>query len=133
MINLINQGLGGGGQVGLGTTPKPAEVPLPLPVHTAPQVALPLPQPAQVNDQAIQDIQRKRADLLRQSIAEALPRFFMPVSDVKFTIYKDSTGQYITRFTNLVSGEIQQIPEPELLNMLTSGGGGQINFIQTSA
>lgn len=37
------------------------------------------------------------------------------VSNQVFTIFKDATGQYVTRFRNLQTGKITYIPEPELL------------------
>ncbi|MCI5050172.1 MAG: hypothetical protein MRY32_07575 [Rickettsiales bacterium] len=37
------------------------------------------------------------------------------VSDTKFTIFKDATGQYITRFTSLRDGSVTYIPEPEIM------------------
>ena len=37
------------------------------------------------------------------------------LGDQRFTIYKDATGQYITRFTSLRDGKITYTPEPELL------------------
>lgn len=39
------------------------------------------------------------------------------VSDTKFTIFKDSTGQYITRFTSLRDGKVTYIPEPSLFKL----------------
>jgi hypothetical protein len=37
------------------------------------------------------------------------------VSDTSFSIYKDGTGQYITRFVNLRDGKVTYIPEPDPL------------------
>lgn len=48
------------------------------------------------------------------------------VSDRRFTIFKDSSGQYITRFTSLRDGQVTYIPEPELLRQ-----GGNSVAIQT--
>ena len=94
-------------------------------------------QPVRVsipNDQVTQDLQTRRTDALRQAISESLPRFFMPVSDVRFTIFKDSGGQFITRFTNIVSGEVSQVPEPQLMDMISNSGiGGTSGFVQTVA
>lgn len=38
-----------------------------------------------------------------------------PVGDKTFTIYKDSSGQYITRYKSLRDGRVTYIPEPRLL------------------
>ncbi|MFO0388219.1 MAG: hypothetical protein ACK502_00665 [Alphaproteobacteria bacterium] len=45
------------------------------------------------------------------------------VSDRTFTIFKDSSGQYITRFTSLRDGRVTYIPEPDLAKMSGSGSG----------
>jgi hypothetical protein len=37
------------------------------------------------------------------------------VSDTRFTIFKDKSGQYITRFTSLRDGSITYYPEQELV------------------
>lgn len=43
-----------------------------------------------------------------------------PVSDKSFTIYKDASGQYITRYTSLRDGRVTYVPEPKLLQMFES-------------
>ena len=134
MVNLIGQNFGGGGQVALGSLPaKPAEIALPLPsVPTALQHVQ--VQTAHVSDQAIQEAMQEKTKSLKQTIAAVLPRFYSPVGDVRFTIFKDASGQYITKITNIFSGESTQVPEPKILEMIsTSGIGAQGNFIQTIA
>jgi len=42
------------------------------------------------------------------------------VGDKRFTIFKDVTGQYITRFTSLRDGKVTYIPEPELFKVHAS-------------
>jgi hypothetical protein len=37
------------------------------------------------------------------------------VSDRNFSIFKDASGQYITRYTSLRDGRVTYIPEPKLL------------------
>lgn len=44
------------------------------------------------------------------------------VSDTKFAIYKDATGQFVTRFTNLRDGSVSYIPEPDMMQYLESRG-----------
>lgn len=44
------------------------------------------------------------------------------VRDNKFAIYKDSTGQFVTRFTNLRDGSVSYIPEPDMMQYLESRG-----------
>ena len=55
-----------------------------------------------------------------QRAAQNIANVFV-VSDKIFTIFKDSTGQYITRFTSLRDGRVTYVPEPELFKQ--SGGG----------
>lgn len=43
---------------------------------------------------------------------------YYPLSDTTFSIYKDQTGQYITRFVNDRTGEVTYIPEPDVLAFL---------------
>lgn len=50
-----------------------------------------------------------------QRAAESFFKDVYAVSDQRFTIYKDSTGQYITRYTSLRDGKVIYIPEPSLL------------------
>ena len=37
------------------------------------------------------------------------------VSDTSFSIFKDASGQFITRFTSLKDGSVTYIPEPDML------------------
>ncbi len=39
------------------------------------------------------------------------------VSDRTFTIFKDVSGQYVTRFTSLRDGKVTYIPEPNLFRL----------------
>lgn len=53
-----------------------------------------------------------------EKVARAAQSFFQDVyavSDTTFTIYKDSSGQYITRITSLRDGHVTYLPEPQLL------------------
>jgi hypothetical protein len=55
-----------------------------------------------------------------QQVAHDIANVFI-VGDKRFTIFKDVTGQYITRFTSLRDGRVTYIPEPEMLRMSSSG------------
>lgn len=39
------------------------------------------------------------------------------IGDQTFSLYKDQTGQYITRFTSLRDGKVTYIPEPTLFDL----------------
>ncbi|MEI7668846.1 MAG: hypothetical protein WCJ33_02040 [Pseudomonadota bacterium] len=45
------------------------------------------------------------------------------VSDTEFTIFKDSSGQYITRYTSLRDGSVTYVPEPVLIRSLQGNTG----------
>ena len=55
---------------------------------------------------------------------------FYPISDTRFTIFKDGSGQYITRVTNMRDGTMTLYPEATLLSQ---SGGGLESFYQTNA
>ncbi len=50
------------------------------------------------------------------------------VSDRTFTIFKDITGQYITRFTSLRDGKVTYIPEPNLFRIGGESEKAVFNF-----
>lgn len=55
------------------------------------------------------------------------------VSDTTFTIFKDSSGQYVTRFTNLRDGKVTYIPEPEILQYLETMGNHREALVKIEA
>lgn len=55
----------------------------------------------------------KRLARLQQA-AKSFFKDVYAVSDTTFSIFKDQTGQYITRFTNLRDGRVTYIPEPQM-------------------
>lgn len=91
-------------------------------VRTAPQSQpQPQPQAKSVPDETPQAsydahiAEQKRLETIQRA-AESFKDVF-PVSDTKFTIYKDGSGQYITRFTSLRDGKVTYYPEPEMLRL----------------
>jgi hypothetical protein len=53
-----------------------------------------------------------------QQVVNAAKNFFKDtyvVSDTSFAIFKDASGQYITRYTSLRDGRVTYIPEQRLL------------------
>jgi hypothetical protein len=73
--------------------------------------ALPVP--------AVDSVDLSKAEARRfEQVQRAAQSFFKDVyavNDHTFSIYKDSAGQYITRFTSLRDGKVTYIPEPKLL------------------
>lgn len=68
--------------------------------------------------------EQRRFEKVRQA-AESYFKDLYAVNDHTFTIYKDSTGQYITRFTSLRDGKVTYIPEPQMLQIQSRRGGGE--------
>lgn len=67
-----------------------------------------------VNDR---DQEQARFEAVRRA-AQAVASNPFPVSDVRFTIYKEFNNNeiaFVTRFTSLESGEVTTIREPKLL------------------
>lgn len=61
--------------------------------------------------------ERKRYEQLLRAAQDFFKDVYA-VSDTTFTIFKDGTGQYVTRFTSLRDGRVTYIPEPQLLDYL---------------
>ena len=55
------------------------------------------------------------------------------VSDTKFTIFKDGSGQYITRFTSLRDGSVRYFPEPDIIRFTESKAAQREAFYEASA
>lgn len=84
----------------------------PAPPSTLPGARQPEDANAEVNA-----FEQRRLD----RITEAAQQFFndnYAVSDTTFTIFKDKSGQYITRYTSLRDGRVTYFPEPQLLKRL---------------
>lgn len=60
----------------------------------------------------VQAAEQRRFDTVKR-LANGIANVYV-VSDRRFTIFKDTTGQYVTRFTDLRSGKVTYVPEPEL-------------------
>ncbi|MBN66297.1 MAG: hypothetical protein CMM94_01865 [Rickettsiales bacterium] len=65
--------------------------------------------------------------------AQQLFKDVFAVSDTKFTIFKDSTGQFVTRFTSLRDGRVTYIPEPDIVRFLESKGAAREALIAIEA
>jgi hypothetical protein len=109
----------------------------PPPIVIKPVVSIPSPAPVAQNpevpfvsigagdtgfDQQIAEQQRFQAV---QRLSQQMVDPYV-VSDRTFTIFKDATGQYITRFTSLRDGKVTYIPEPNLFRM--GGESEKVSF-----
>lgn len=51
---------------------------------------------------------------------------FYALSDQKFSIFKDATGQYITRYVSLHDSSITYVPAPVLMKYAQTGNTGSV-------
>lgn len=80
-------------------------------------------EPKPVAEQVAYDA--KQTDKTRYENMEKASQMFKDVyvvSDTRFSIYKDFSGQYVTRFTNLRDGSVTYIPEPDMMAYLERRG-----------
>ncbi len=75
-----------------------------------------LPQTQQVRD--VQGTEQQRLDTVVQAASQF--RDVYAVSDTTFSIFKDSSGQFVTRFTSLKDGSVTYIPEPDIARFVES-------------
>lgn len=84
---------------------------------SAPALPLPRAEPTSVDlDVKLAEAQARREQAVRQAANSYV------ISDQRFTIYKDLSGQFITRFTSLRDGQVTYIPEPDVLSWLRQSG-----------
>lgn len=115
------------------------KVPQSLPgVTSSPQVpAAKKSESVEIPQAAVDSVDIPKAEQRRfEQVKKASQSFFKDVyavSDQTFTIFKDSTGQYITRFTSLRDGRVTYIPEPQLLQQMQSHRGVAESLIEIQA
>lgn len=94
-----------------------------LPLPSSSSADLPIggtDTPEQV-DFSAQAAEQRRAQAVQRA-AQDIANIYV-ISDKRFTIFKDMSGQYITRFTSLRDGRVTYIPEPDLLRMSSPSAG----------
>ncbi len=99
-------------------SPKSSESAAPVPA--APQgTSVPRPQPVTRVEIRASDEQRMAA--IREALARSVQETFA-VSDQSFSLFKDASGQIITRFTSLRDGSVRYVPEPDIMKHLANKG-----------
>lgn len=90
-----------------------------VPRRQASTDSIPMPKKSSEGtvDQQLARVEAKRLERLRQAANT------FAISDQRFTIYKDTTGQFITRFTSLRDGKVTYIPEPDMVSWLNQSKG----------
>lgn len=92
----------------MGKAAQPAET-------SRPVIKVSKPEPT--NNQSQGDLlERRRYESVKRSAEQARTSF--AVGDQTFTIFKDTSGQFVTRFTSLRDGSVTYIPEPDMLGYL---------------
>lgn len=97
---------------------KPAAPAVPLP---RPVADIPLPVEAQV-----QSAEQQRYETVKRASQEA-PNVY-PLGDRTFTIFKDSSGQYVTRYVSMRTGQVSYVPEPETLKQSSAYNAPAVNI-----
>ena len=102
--------------------------------QSTPEVAKPAPAATVLSEQinySAQAAEQKRAQTVQQTSQQISNAYVL--GDQSFTIFKDSTGQYITRFTSLRDGKVTYIPEPSLYKMGGSSGADATPIVKIQA
>jgi len=113
------------------TVPGPRRVEQPV-VKTTPSDNAPAPQEPEIKLPDANQAEQKRAEIVQRG-AQAIQRNFFAVSDTKFTIFKDNSGQYITRITSLRDGRVTYIPEPKIYEYLDRTQSARPSVVEISA
>jgi hypothetical protein len=92
------------------------------PVTADTQTPAPVTGASSGNGSATSDTQREAA--VRQAALSF--KNFYAVSDQEFSIFKDATGKYITRYVSLRDGSITYLPEPTLVKQAAQASGTPI-------
>ncbi len=89
---------------------RPAPASLPTPGASSDAALAAQAAQAQANAEANARFARQQAE---RSAAQ-IPMDIYVVSDQRFTIFKDASGQYVTRSTSLRDGQVTYTPKPQL-------------------
>ena len=116
----MNISLPTGGNLYFGATsqPKPA-IPAPAPVEQKPQVA-----PTNADDARLEEVTKA---------AQVVQSNYFIVSDVRFTIFKDIAGDYVTRFTSLKDGSVKYFPQKSLFEEMKVRRAQEAAIFKTEA
>lgn len=86
---------------------------------------------------AVEEAEVKLSDDKRfKEVERAAQSYFkdvFAVSDAKFTIFKDGSGQFVTRFTSLRDGRVTYIPEPDITRYMESKGRAREALVEIDA
>ena len=113
------------------TQPVIVSVPvLPATVHRDAPTVIALPDSNQAGYD-VEAAEQTRAATVRH-LAQQIANEFV-LGDQTFSIFKDATGQYITRFTSLRDGRVTYIPEPSLFKLGGTSGADTTRLLKIQA
>lgn len=93
----------------------------PLPQQPAPSMDETKFNPQQTDETRLENLQRA---------AEMMQTDIYVVADAKFSIYKDLSGQFVTRFTSLRDGAVTYFPEQDMNFYMESRGARRKALLQ---
>jgi len=103
-----------------------------IPVKKLQTVATPQSGPAAPDVEIpAQSVEQRRFEQVVKA-AKAYFKNVYAVSDMRFTIFKDTSGQYITRYTSLRDGKVTYIPEPAMLQYMEHKSSARDSLVQLS-
>ena len=105
-----------------------ADTPVVKPKADTGSVPAPRVPEAKIKDDA-GGVEDKRVAQLTRAAANFFKDVYA-VSDTTFTIFKDSTGQYVTRFYNLRDGKVTYIPEPKMMQYMESRQAARESLVE---
>jgi hypothetical protein len=76
--------------------------------------------PAPSDPSTAQDAEQQRYNQVLNASQAAAGNTY-PVSDKSFTIFKNTDGQYVTRYTSLRDGKVTYVPEQTLVQIIGPG------------
>jgi hypothetical protein len=97
------------------------------PVKKSDAVKQPVQIPA-ADEALLKTADRKCLNDIKQVIDQDNFKDVFVVGDSRFTIFKDVSGQFITRFTSLRDGTVTYVPEPDILRF----SGGKDSYFQVN-
>jgi hypothetical protein len=109
--------------------PAPKKIDLPLAKASAEPVQAPKTEQPAVQEPAADLTEQRRAEAVVRA-AESVFKNYFAVNDNTFSIFKDGSGQYITRFTSLRDGSVTYIPEPKMLQYMERLENARESLIQ---
>lgn len=88
------------------------------------------PTPAPAPAAAVQSPAASQGDEYEAALRQAALSFknVYAVSDTNFTIFKDTTGKYITRYVSLRDGSVTYVPEPTLVKQMQMEGRTRLSI-----